>query len=59
MNQFNTYPGIFVCQTCSSIVKAIRSYPYEKKLTWMCGDKHLSTVSLNTRRRKRDFERAG
>jgi hypothetical protein len=57
MSRFNTYPGIFVCQTCNSLVKVIRSYPYENKLTWMCRDKHLSTVDLNTKKSRRDFER--
>ena len=57
MAKYNVYPGKFVCHTCHAEVPTIRSYPELKKLTWMCKDKHLSEVDLNTKKSKRDYER--
>lgn len=56
MARYNVYPGEFVCHTCHAKVPTIRSYPDEKRLTWMCKDKHLSEVHLNTKKNKRDYE---
>ena len=56
MGKYNIYPGKFVCHTCKAEVKSIRSYPEEKLLTWMCAEKHLSQVNLNTRKSKEDYE---
>ena len=38
-------------------VNSLRSYPEQKKLTWMCRNKHLSEVSLQTKKSKKDYER--
>ena len=55
-SKYNVYPGRFPCHTCKLEAKTIRSYPTEKKLTWMCPDKHFNEVSLNTKRTKKDYE---
>jgi hypothetical protein len=57
MSRYNVYPGKFVCQTCGQEVHSLRSYEDDKKLTWMCKSKHLSEVNLNTKKKKRDYER--
>jgi len=56
MARYNVYPGTYVCHTCRAEVPTIRSYPDEKRLTWMCKDKHLSEVDLNTKKSKSDYE---
>ncbi len=57
MAKYNIYQGTFVCHVCKAEVKTLRSYPDTKELTWMCQDKHLSTVNLNTKKTKKDYER--
>ena len=56
MARYNIYTGEFKCHTCGALVTTIRSYPGEKKLTWMCKDKHVTTVDLNTKKNKKDYE---
>ena len=56
MAKYNIYPGKYICHTCMAEVKTMSSYPATKELTWMCADKHLSTVSLQTKKKARDFE---
>ena len=56
MAKYNVYQGQFVCHTCKAEVKSIRSYPEEKELTWMCPDGHISTVSLKTKKSRKDFD---
>lgn len=35
----------------------MRFYEGTKELTWMCQDKHITTVNLNTKKSKKDYER--
>ena len=56
MGRYNVYNGEFICQECGAKVTSIRSYPTEKKLTWMCKDRHVSEVNLNTKKKKADYE---
>jgi hypothetical protein len=56
MAKYNIYQGEFKCQVCNLPVGSLRSYPDTKELTWMCSEKHLSIVSLNTKKSKRDYE---
>ena len=35
----------------------MRFYAETKELTWMCPEKHMSTVNLNTKKSKKDYER--
>ena len=56
MAKYNVYQGQFVCHVCKAEVKSLRSYPDEKKLTWMCPEKHVSEVDLNTRKKKHERE---
>lgn len=56
MARYNVHNGKFPCHTCGEVVKSIRSYPEEKKLTWLCSQKHLNEVSLQTKKNKRDYE---
>lgn len=35
----------------------MRFYAETKELTWMCPEKHMSTVNLNTKKTKKDYER--
>jgi hypothetical protein len=57
MAKYNIYQGKFPCHTCKVEVTTLRMYPETKELTWMCPDKHMSTVSLNTKKSKKDYER--
>lgn len=57
MAKYFVYQGEFVCHTCKATVSTLRSYPDTKELTWMCPDKHLSRVSLDTKKTKKDYER--
>jgi hypothetical protein len=56
MSKYTVYNGEFVCHTCKKIVKSLRSYPMNKELTWMCEEKHLSKVSLETKKSKKSYE---
>jgi len=57
MGKYTVYTGQFKCQVCDCKVTSLRSYPEEKMLTWMCPSKHMSRVSLSTKKTKRDYER--
>jgi hypothetical protein len=57
MARYNIYPGTFICHTCKAEVRTVRSYSELKELTWMCPDKHLSRVDLNTKKKKDSYER--
>ena len=57
MARYTVYEGSFKCQSCGQDIKTLRSYPDLKELTWMCRDKHLSKVSLNTKKTRADYER--
>ena len=56
MAKYTIYPGSFPCHTCKVEVKTVRVYPETKEITWMCPEKHISIVNLNTKKRK-DYER--
>lgn len=56
MGRYTVYHGEFPCHTCKEVVLSLRSYPEEKELTWMCKSKHISKVSLSTKKKK-DYER--
>jgi hypothetical protein len=57
MDRYTLYKGVFNCQFCNLNTHTIRHYPVKKELTWMCTDKHLSIVSLTTKKSKKDYER--
>lgn len=56
MANYTVYSGQFLCHTCKAEVKTLRLYSDTKIATWMCKDKHLTSVSFN-KRKKSDFER--
>lgn len=56
MGKYSIYTGTFPCHTCKTEVKTVRLYPKEKMITWMCSEKHLSEVSLETKKNKKDYE---
>lgn len=58
MSKYTVYQGKFSCHQCKMPVGSLRLYAEDKLMTWMCRDKHLSTVSLNTKKKKVDYERA-
>lgn len=57
MARYEIYKGQFVCHTCKMEVGSLRSYPIEKKLSWMCKDGHVSEVDLSVKKKKADYER--
>ena len=57
MAKYSVYHGVFKCQECGKEVTSLRSYPETKELTWMCPDKHMSSVTLKTKKTKKDYER--
>lgn len=57
MARYDILQGQFTCHTCKAIVPTLRWYLSLKEMTWMCKDGHLSKVSLNTKKKKEDYER--
>lgn len=57
-DRYTVYPGSFVCHTCKSITHSMRHYFLTKEITWVCKEKHMSKVSLETRKSRRDYDRA-
>lgn len=57
MARYSIYPGKFRCHVCGIEVATVRSYEGQRKISWMCPERHLSEVSLETKRTKRDYER--
>lgn len=57
MAKYNIYQGSFACHTCKVQVRSLRLYADTKEMTWMCPEKHISTVNLNTKKSKKDYER--
>lgn len=56
MSKYTVYNGKFLCHTCKEPVTSLRSYPETKELTWMCKQKHMTRIDLNTKRSKKDYE---
>jgi hypothetical protein len=56
MAKYNIYPGKFLCHVCKVEVKTLRLYAETKELTWMCPEKHVSTVDLNTKKSRKDYD---
>jgi hypothetical protein len=56
VGRYNIYHGSFPCHTCKVEVKTLRLYTDDKEMTWMCPDKHVSTVSLKTKKSRKDFD---
>jgi hypothetical protein len=57
MAKYDVYQGKFPCHTCKEVVSTLRFYPETKDLTWLCSKNHMSKVSLNTKKTKKDYER--
>jgi hypothetical protein len=57
MAKYIVHAGTFPCHTCGFEVKTVRQYPKEKRLTWMCPERHVSDVSLETKKVRADYER--
>jgi hypothetical protein len=56
MARYTIYPGKFVCHECKQEVKTLRLYKETKELTWVCSEKHLSSVKLVIKKSKKDYE---
>ena len=52
MASYNVYHGKFVCHECRAEVKSLRLYAETKTATWMCQNKHLSTVKFGKQKYK-------
>jgi len=52
MPSYTVYNGQFVCHECKIEVRSLRLYAETKTATWMCKDKHLSTVKFGKQKRK-------
>ena len=52
MANFTVYNGKFICHECKSNVRSLRLYPETKTATWMCPNKHLSTVKFGKQKYK-------
>jgi hypothetical protein len=55
MANYTIYPGKFICKECKVEVNTLRCYPETQTLTWMCKEKHLTSVKLGKRKRS-DFD---
>lgn len=56
MSRYTVYKGEFLCHECKVLVYSLRLYPETQEATWMCKEKHLSSVSF-ARKKKKDYER--
>ena len=52
MPSYTIYQGQFVCHTCKAEVKTLRLYAETKEMTWMCKEKHLSSVKFGKQKWK-------
>jgi hypothetical protein len=52
MPSYTVYQGKFICHTCKTEVKTLRLYAETKEMTWMCKDKHLSSVKFGKQKWK-------
>jgi hypothetical protein len=52
MSNFTVYQGQFLCHTCKAEVKTLRLYADTKEMTWMCKEKHLSSVKFGKQKWK-------
>jgi hypothetical protein len=59
MARYEIYTGRFPCHTCKVEVTTLRLYSDTKELTWMCPEKHMSSVLLYAKKTKKDYEREG
>jgi len=57
MARYTVYNGVFNCHDCKQPVSSLRLYEDKKELTWMCKDKHLSVVSLLSKKKRDHYER--
>lgn len=57
MHSYSVYDGKFVCHSCKAEVRSLRMYAEQKRMTWLCHNRHLSEVSLNTKKNRKDYER--
>ena len=57
MARYSVYQGTFPCHICKMDVFTLRFYADTKEVTWMCKEKHLSSVFLLTKKTKKDYER--
>lgn len=48
--------GKFPCHTCKEEITSLRFYGETKLATWMCSKKHLTEVSFQTKKSKKDYE---
>ena len=55
--RYSVVQGQFPCHTCKEVVKSLRSYGNKRELTWLCSKGHLTRVSLQTKKTKKDYER--
>ena len=58
MASYTVYSGSFICKTCKATVGTLRLYAETKTATWMCKDKHITSVGFG-KKKKSDYEREG
>jgi hypothetical protein len=57
MSRYEIYTGKFPCHTCREVVTSLRMYSETKQVTWMCSQKHMSSVVLvASKKTKKDYE---
>ncbi len=54
MPSYTVYNGKFICHECKIEVRSLRLYAETKTATWMCKDKHLSTVKFGKQKWKQN-----
>jgi hypothetical protein len=59
VSKYTVYSGKFPCHTCKEVVNSLRMYSETKEVTWMCSQRHMSSVILVSKKTKRDYEREG
>ena len=54
MSKYVIVQGKFPCHTCKEEVYSLRHYIADQKLTWVCNTRHMSEVSLRTRKTREE-----
>lgn len=56
MAKYTVYQGELKCSACGMDVKSFRHYPTGKMLSWACAERHVTEVSLSTKKDKSSFD---
>jgi hypothetical protein len=56
MAKYSVYQGQLRCAECGAEVFSFRHYLSSKIISWACQDRHVTEVSLKTKKSRSDFD---